>query len=166
MPEMNIRFATEQDWEDLVNIYNQAVDEKFRTANMEHITVETWQDWLKQHSMETYPIFVIEMDSILAGWCSLSPHRPGRAAYRAVAEISYYTHKDYRRRGIADLLVSHALKISPELGFKNLIAVLLDENKASIRLLEKHGFKKWGHLPDIADFETKQCGQYIYGKKI
>jgi phosphinothricin acetyltransferase len=67
---------------------------------------------------------------------------------------------------IADSLVSHAINCAPQLGFKNLIAILLDVNHLSIRLLEKHGFSKWGHLPEIANFKTAQCGQCIYGKKI
>lgn len=164
--KMNIRFASEQDWKDIVNIYNQAVEEHSSTADMEPITVESRLDWLKQHSEHTYPFFVSEVNNMITGWCSLSPYRPGRAALRTVAEISFYIHKDYRRKGVADLLISHALGISSERGFKNLVAILLDTNKASIKLLEKHGFKKWGHLPDIADFKTRRCGQYIYGKKI
>lgn len=163
---MNIRLATEQDWEDIINIYNQAVEEFSSTADMEPISVESRLDWLKQHSTPTYPLFVCEADHVIMGWCSLSPYRPGRAALRTVAEISYYIHKDHRRKGVADLLVSHALRVSSERGFENLIAILLDTNHASIQLLEKHGFKKWGHLPDIADFKTRRCGQYIYGKKI
>ena len=163
---MNIRLATEHDWDDIINIYNQAVDERSSTADIEHVSVESRSDWLRQHSANTYPIFVIEIDNKITGWCSLSPYRPGRGALQNVAEISFYIHRDYRRKGMADLLVSHALKISPDLGFNNLIAILLDTNKASVQLLEKHGFQKWGHLPDIADFKIKRCGQYIYGKKI
>jgi len=33
-------------------------------------------------------------------------------------------------------------------------------------LLEKFGFEKWGHLPDIAIIDDTICGQFIYGKKL
>jgi len=102
----------------------------------------------------------------MVGWCSLSPYRPGRKALRTVAEISYYVHRDHRRRGVADAMLTHALNISTWLGFKNLMAILLDRNRASIQLLEKHGFRRRGYLPDIADFNGTICGQFIYGRRI
>ncbi len=102
----------------------------------------------------------------IIGWCSLSPHRPGRKALRTVAEISYYIHKDHRRKGVADNLISHTIDSAKNSGFKNLISILLDLNKTSIYILEKFGFEKWGHLPNIAQIDGIICGQYIYGKKL
>jgi phosphinothricin acetyltransferase len=163
---MNIRLAAKSDWQAIITIYNHAVDEKYCTADTEHITVESRLEWLKQHSPDTYPIIVSEIEGIITGWCSLSPYRPGRQALKSVAEISYYIHKDYRRRGTADSLIDHALKIAPQLGLRNLIAILLDVNTVSIRLLEKYGFSRWGYLPNVAFFKDKQSGQYIYGKRI
>ena len=163
---MKIRTASKRDWTEIIKIYNHAVDEKYCTADIEHVTVESRLDWLEQHSSDEYPIIVSEIDGIITGWCSLSPYRPGRHALKSVAEISYYIHKDYRRRGIANKLIDHALKIAPQLGLINLIAILLDINDVSIRLLEKFGFSRWGYLPNVAFFSDKQCGQYIYGKRI
>jgi len=48
---------------------------------------------------------------------------------------------------------------------KTLFGILLDINVPSVRLLEKFGFKLWGHMPNIADFDGKECGHYIYGKR-
>jgi len=31
---------------------------------------------------------------------------------------------------------------------------------------KKNGFEKWSHLPGIAEFPDRICGQYLYGKKI
>ena len=163
---MNIRKANEKDYKDVITIYNQAVDEKFATADTEYVTVESRKNWFDLHSPESYPIFVSENGNEITGWCSLSPHRPGRTALRTVAEISYYVHKSHRRKGVASSLVEFTLKEAKILGFKNLISILLDLNNISIQLLEKFGFKKWGHLPDVASFDDKICGQYIYGKKL
>ena len=163
---MTIRSFTENDYSEIVNIYNHAVDEKFATADTEYVTIESKKDWFAQHSVYTYPIYIAEENNEIVGWCSLSPHRPGRKALRSVAEISYYIHKDYRRRGIANSLITHTIEKAKQLGFKNLITILLDLNKPSIYLLEKFGFEKWGHLPDIAVIEEKICGQFIYGKKL
>ncbi len=163
---MNIRTATESDWAEIINIYNHAVDEKFCTADTKHVTVESRLSWLKEHSENQYPIFVYEDENKILGWCSLSPYRTGRNALKTVAEISYYIHKDFRRKGIGSKLVLHTIEKAKQIGFKNLLAILLDKNNTSIYLLEKFGFKKWGHFPDIAHFENDICGQFIYGRKI
>lgn len=163
---MQIRIAEEKDYIDVINIYNHAVDEKFATADTEYVTIESKKEWFAQHSPKTYPIFIAEENNEIIGWCALSPHRPGRKALRTVAEISYYIHKDHRRRGAANFLITHTMHAANSLGFKNLISILLDLNKPSIHILEKFGFEKWGHLPEVAEIDGTLCGQFIYGRKI
>jgi len=163
---MMIRPAKSKDYSEIVKIYNHAVDEKFATADTEHVTIESKNEWFAQHSPEAYPIFVADENGEIIGWCSLSPHRPGRKALRTVAEISYYIHKDHRRKGIANSIINHTLESAKALGFKNLISILLDLNKPSIHILEKFGFTKWGHLPDVAEIDGVICGQYIFGRKL
>ena len=163
---MYIRIAEQKNFADMITIYNQAVDEKFATADTEHITIESRKDWFAQHSPKTYPIYVAEENDQIIGWCSLSPHRPGRKALKTVAEISYYIHKDHRRKGVANKLVSYTIDSAKNLHFKNLISILLDMNKTSIHILENFKFEKWGHLPDIAEIDGIVCGQFIYGKQL
>ena len=163
---MKIRNFTEADQKKIVEIYNHAVDEKFATADTKYVTVESRKEWFAQHSSDTYPIYIAEEANELIGWCSLSPHRPGRKALRTVAEISYYIHKNHRRKGVANSLIIHTIENAKQLGFKNLMTILLDLNKPSIYILEKFSFQKWGHLPNIAEINGTICGQYIYGKKL
>jgi phosphinothricin acetyltransferase len=163
---MIIRTAESKDYSEIIKIYNHAVDEKFATADTDHVTLESRKDWFAQHSADTYPIYIAEENGEVIGWCSLSPHRPGRKALRTVAEISYYINKDHRRKGVASSLINHTIESAKSLGFNNLISILLDLNKPSIYILEKFGFEKWGHLPGIADIEGVICGQFIYGKKL
>lgn len=163
---MIIRSFTPEDMESIVKIYNHAVDEKFATADVDHISIDSRKEWFAQHSPGTYPIYVAEENSELIGWCSLSPHRPGRKALITVAEISYYIHKDHRRKGVASSLIKYTIESAKSLGFKNLISILLDLNKPSIHILDKFGFERWGHLPAIAQLDGIICGQFIYGKKL
>ncbi len=163
---MNIRVATISDLKAIVDIYNQAVDEEFCTADLDHVTVSEREAWFKQHSPDKYPIFIAENQNIVCGWCSLSPHRPGRKALESIAEISFYIHKSFRRQGVGKQLIEYSLQQASKLGFKNLFALLIDINHASINILKKHGFTQWGHLPEIADFNGKICGQFIYGKRL
>lgn len=163
---MHIRSSSEKDFSDIIKIYNHAVDEKFATADTEYVSVESRKEWFEQHSTDTYPIYIAKENSQVIGWCSLSPHRPGRKALKTVAEISYYIHKDHRRKGVANSLINHTIESAKALGFKNLISILLDLNTTSIYILEKFGFEKWGHLPEVVEIDGVICGQYIYGRKL
>lgn len=163
---MHIRTAKYKDLPQIVAIYNQAVSEGNCTADTHSLTVAERQEWFDSHTPDKYPIFVMEQKDNILGWYSLSAHRKGRMALQNVAEISYYVDQNHRKRGIGRQLMQHALGQAPKLGLHNLFAILLDINQTSVTLLEKNGFSKWGHLPDIAEFPDKTCGQFIYGRKV
>jgi L-amino acid N-acyltransferase YncA len=165
---MKIRIARSNDLEQIVAIYNQAITDGNCTADITPLTVTERKEWFASHNPDRYPIYVMEeeKEKIITGWCSLSAHRRGRMALQHVAEISYYVDTNHRRKGIGKKLMQHALQKAPTLGLHNLFAILLDINQTSIAMLEKNGFSKWGHLPDIAEFPDKICGQFIYGRKV
>lgn len=163
---MILRTAQDSDLPGIVAIYNQAVREQFCTGDTQPVSVEGRRDWFDQHTAETYPIFVVEDSGVLLGWCSLSPYRPGRGALRTTAEISYYIDSVQRGKGLGNRLVQHALTEAPTLGFTHLLAILMDVNTASIRLLEKFSFQQWGFLPGVARFDSAVCGQLIYGREL
>lgn len=165
---MQIRNATVDDLEQIIAIYNQAVLQGNCTADTEPLEVTERQGWFNEHTPEKYPIFVItgETAEEIHGWYSFSAHRKGRIALANVAEISYYVESTQQGKGIGNKLMTHALSSAPECGLHNLFAMLLDTNQVSIALLEKFGFEQWGHLPEIAEFPDRICGQFIYGRKV
>ena len=87
-------------------------------------------------------------------------------ALRHTAEVSYYIHANYRRQGIASTLLRHALQLCPTLQIKSLLAILMEPNSASIQLLQKHGFSQWGRLPNVAEFDTLEVSQVVYGMRV
>jgi len=163
---MNIRIAKQDDLPEIVAIYNQAVLQRGATADLTPITVESRRDWFGDHSFESWPVWVMEDAGIILGWCSLSAYRPGRMALRHTAEISYYVHEKYRRKGIGTALIQNAIDQCISLQIKNLFTLLLDINTPSIQLLEKFGFSKWGHMPDVAEIDGNICGHLIYGRRV
>lgn len=165
---MQIRIATLKDLEQIIAIYNQAVVRGHCTADTEPLHTAQREEWFSEHTPEKYPLFVIvgENGEDIRGWCSLSAHRKGRMALANVAEISYYVDENHQHQGIGKQLIAHALQEAPKCGLHNLFAILLDINQVSISLLEKNDFTLWGHLPDIAEFPDRICGQFIYGRKV
>jgi phosphinothricin acetyltransferase len=164
--EIRIRVAKIDDLPPIVEIYNQAVPSHRSTANTTPVTVESRKKWFEEHEPGRRPIFVADLDGSVIGWCSLSVYRPGRAALRFTAEISYYVDTERQGEGIGQALIRHALDASPALGIRNIIAVLLDRNEPSRKLLEKLGFQQWGYLPRVLDFDGEECGEYYYGKRV
>jgi len=164
--KINFRTAELTDLSAIVEIYNQAVPTHRSTANTTPVTVEGRKAWFYEHEPDKRPIFVAEVDGQVVGWCSLSVYRPGRSALRFTSEISCYIDNNYQRQGVGRELVHHALEAAPSLGIKNIVAVLIDRNEASRKMVEKLGFQQWGYLPRVLDFDGQECGEFYYGIRV
>jgi phosphinothricin acetyltransferase len=164
MPEKSITigFAKISDLPRIDEIYNQAIALQ-ATAHLNPLSEKERLDWFTQHDPESYPVFVAETGGKVVGWLSISPYRPGRMALRLTAEISYYINKDHCRLGIGTQLMHHALTVAPSLNLRQVFAIVMEHNTASINLLKRFHFQQWGFLPKVADFDGKKCGQYYYG---
>ena len=160
-----IRAATLGDLAAIVAIYNEAVEQRFATADLEPVTVEQRLAWFHEHDPAGLPIYVAEQDSVVGGWCSLSAYRPGRAALRGTAEISYYVRSNCRGRGVGTALVHHAIGDAPRVGKRVLFGILLERNTASINLMKKCGFELWGRLPDVASIDGELVSHVYYGRR-
>jgi phosphinothricin acetyltransferase len=131
------------------------------------MSVESRREWFESHSSPRHPIFVDETAAgQIRGWCSVSPYRPGRDALANTAELSYYVHSIARRQGVATALLDRVIVHCRCNGFKNLFAILLDGNTASISLLVKFKFELWGRLPKVAEIEGKEIDHLYFGRRI
>ena len=162
----NIRIMIIKDLKAINKIYNQAVNLKFSTAHTESITMKQRLAWFEEHDPDCFPVYVWEENGAVAGWISFSPYREGRKALQTVAEVSYYVHSAYHRRGIGSRLMEYAIVKAPDLKFKTLIAILLEPNTPSIALLEKYGFRKWGDMPAVAEIDGGEYNHQYYGLRI
>ena len=163
---MNIRLAEYKDLEQMVEIYNQAIKTHRCTADMDTFSVEERILWFEEHQCLEYPLYVYELHNKVVGYLYFTGYRKGRRAMRYTCEISYYIHNDYQRQGIGTKIITFAIEKSKELNFKNLIAILLEWNTPSLRLLKKFGFEEWGCLPNVADFHEEVCSHLYYGLRI
>lgn len=161
-----IRLAQNSDLEGIVTIYNHAIEARFQTGFTEAINTEDRQKWFDEHSPLTHPLYVYEVNGMVAGWLSISPYRSGRAALRFTAEVSYFIHTDHRQQGIGNALLQHAIASCGELNIKTLLAIIIDRNEASIQLVKKYGFEQWAYLPGVAVFDGVECSHVYYGLRV
>lgn len=163
---MRIRLAGRTDLSAINEIYNQAVNERFCTAHLVPVTMGQREAWFQLHDSGRFPVYVSCLQEKILGWASLSPYRSDRQALEHVAEVSYYVDKTARGQGIGGQLMAHVIAMAPGLGISVLVAILLSRNPASIALLERFGFKKWGTMPGIARIGDEVADHLYYGLKL
>lgn len=163
---MKIRIANLNDLHAMTDIYNQAILTKRSTADLETFTFEERKPWFASHQNKDYPLYVIEKDEQVIGYVYLSGYRPGRRAMKDTVEVSYYIHLGHIRQGIGSKLLDFILDKARELNYKTVVAILLEVNIGSIKLLEKFKFEEWGRIKDVADLDDVVCSHLYLGLKI
>ena len=164
--ELHIRRAAAKDLGRLSDIYNQAVNAGYCTCDTQNFSEEERRGWFAVNENDRTPVFVGEAEGMVIGYAYLSLYRGGRPAVKDTAEISYYLDFDYLGKGIGKALFEHTVNAAKDLGYENLVAILLSCNEASIGLLKKFGFEEWGRMPDIAHTKGAVHSHLYYGKKI
>ncbi|MEH1800213.1 MAG: N-acetyltransferase family protein [Nostoc sp.] len=162
---MTIRHAAETDLPAIVAIYNAAVPSRMATADLDPVSVESRLAWFKGRSPSQRPLWVIEIDGIIAGWLSFQSFY-GRPAYSKTAEISIYIAPNFHRSGLGRQLLARAINESPSLGIKSLVCFIFAHNQPSLKLFETFGFERWGHLPNIAELDSVERDLVIMGLRI
>ncbi len=160
-----IRDAVDADLPTIIKIYNAAIATRMATAQLEPVSLETRRHWLKEHSPDRHPFWILEMDRQIAGWLTLKPFLP-RCAYRGTNEVSVYVDEKFRRRGVARMLLEEAIARAPSLQIRSLVGLIFAHNKPSLKLFEQLGFEKWGLLPRIARLDNSVRDLSIMGRHV
>lgn len=163
---MIIRTAKLSDLPAIVRIYNQAIETKKSTGDLTKVDVNSRKKWLKEHDPDNYPVFVCEIGNDVCGWISLSPYRAGREALRYTSEVSYYVDFNSHGKGVGSKLLNYVIRESPKYHIKTIVAIVLERNVASINMLKKFNFEQWGYLPNVADFDSVECGHLYFGLRV
>ncbi len=109
--------------------------------------VPHWNEWNSKHLKHSR--FVYENNDMILGWIALSPVSD-RKVYEGVAEVSIYVDINFVCKGIGSALMERAI-ISSELnGIWTLFSSVFPENKVTLRLHEKFGFRIIGTREKIA----------------
>jgi len=162
---MKIRDAIQSDLPAIVDIYNAAIATRVSTAQLEQVTVENRRDWLKDHSPDKHPFWVMECDGEVAGWLTIKPFIP-RSAYRGMVELSVYVDQKFRRRGIARTLLEKAIAEGPARQITAMVGLIFAHNEPSLRLFSQLGFARWGFLPGVALLDGIERDLAIMGRHV
>lgn len=111
-----------------------------------------WEKWDKTHLKDCR--FVAKLQNNIVGWIALSP-ASDRCAYNGVAEVSLYIKESHRGQGIGKALLLAAIEESERIGLWTLQSDIFPENKASIALHKKCGFREFGIREKIGYMNEK-----------
>lgn len=148
------RLATPNDLPRILEIYNQVIERRTVTADLEPTTIESRQDWFNFHlNSKKYPLWVYELNNQVVAWCSYSSFY-SRSAYDGSSEISFYLDKAFHGKGIGKQCVNFLIEQMSNHELHTLLAFVFGGNAQSLGLLNRMGFSTWGTLPKVADMQN------------
>lgn len=144
---MTIRRCEKKDLEEILDIYNDAVRNTTISFDIKERAMEAQVRWFEEHG-EHYPIYILEENSEVLAWLSLS-RWSGRCAYKNTVELSVYVKKGHRGKGIGKKICDYSLEEAKKLEIHTIISLITEENEISINLHKKYGFETVGVLKEV-----------------
>lgn len=127
------------DWPQVAAIYHEGIATGHATFAPQ--PPATWEEWC-QNKIGACNLVARDNHEIL-GWAALSPISQ-RAVYVGVAEVSIYVGAHARGQRVGSLLLQELIRASETNGIWTLQAGIFPENRASLSLHLKHGFREVG----------------------
>jgi L-amino acid N-acyltransferase YncA len=149
MPGVTMRPMTAADWSEVRRIYGEGIasgNATFETEVPSRRTLES--KWLPDHR------WIALVDDHIAGWAAATQVST-RECYAGVAETSIYVADAYQGRGVGKTLLHHQVSAADTDGLWTLQAAIFPENRASIALHHKAGFRTVGVRERIAQHHGK-----------
>jgi L-amino acid N-acyltransferase YncA len=144
--EFRLRRAGARDAAQIAAIWNHEVEHALSTTDTEPRSPAAQVRWLAAHD-DDCPVIVAVTggadDAEVLGYGALSLYRP-KPAFRRSVEDSVYVTRGARGRGVGTRLLARLLAIAAERSHHTVLARIVADNVASIRLHEAHGFQAIG----------------------
>lgn len=163
--QIEFKYATIKDLPNIVATYNSTVASRLVTADLQPVSVESKTEWFNAHLENKRPLWIVTIDQRYSGWMSFNSFY-GRPAYDGTVELSIYLEESARGKGLGKACLQKAIDSAPTLKIHSLLGFIFGHNEPSLNLFNQFGFKKWGHLPTVANMDGIMRDLIILGKKI
>ena len=138
---MLVRKYTQQDLPDMINIWNEVVEEGIAFPQEEPLDMNSGAEFFASQSYTG----VVEEDGRIYGLYILHPNNVGRCGH--ICNASYAVTSEARGRHIGEKLVLDCLKKGKELGFRVLqFNAVVESNVHARHLYERLGFTQLGTI--------------------
>ena len=143
-PSVELRPLTEDDWPAVAGIYWDGMRDGLATFETE---VPSWEAWDRAH-LARHRLVAEQFDEVV-GWAALS-RVSTRRCYRGVAETTVYVAREAQGHGVGRALLEALIGGAEEAGIWTIQASIFPENRASLVLHERCGFRVVGTRERIA----------------
>lgn len=141
---MIIRVLDPSDWTDVEAVYRAGIASGHATFEAEP---PTWESFDLGKLLDLR--FVAVEHGAVVGWAAAGATST-RAVYRGVVEHSVYVDPDVRHRGVGGALLDHLCAAADAAGYWTIQSSIFPENEPSLRLHDRHGFRRVGTRERIA----------------
>lgn len=135
---------SEEIYSEVAQIYAEGIQTGMATFETK---VHSWDYWNENH-LAFGRIALISEGKIL-GWGALAPVSK-RAAYAGVAEVSVYIATHAQGKGFGKKILEKLIEISEQNEIWTLQSGIMSQNKASIEMHLKCGFREIGYREKVA----------------
>lgn len=143
----NLRPLAPDDWDEVAKIYLEGIETRQATFETK---VPDWDQWDASHHQ--FARLVLTDNTEIKGWAALS-RVSARDVYAGVAEVSVYVRSASRGEGFGKVLLEALIVEAERKGIWTLQASIFRENKASLHLHSKCGFRTVGYRERIAKLD-------------
>ena len=126
------------DWSEVRAIYLEGIATGQATFETQP---PSWEAWDVGHLPQ--PRLVARQGGHVIGWAALS-RVSSRPVYAGVAEVSIYVSENSRGQGVGTALLAALIAASEQAGIWTLQAGIFPENRASLALHTRFGFREVG----------------------
>ena len=137
----------EEDWPAVERIFAEGIATGDATFETEP---PTWEDFDSER-LRDHRLVAVE-DGEVVGWAALSPTST-RECYAGVVEHSVYVTSHARGRGVGRALMEALIAGTERAGLWTIQSSMFPENRASVALHERVGFRVVGRRERIAKLE-------------
>lgn len=137
-----IRQATAADVERIRAIFNEGIEDRIATLDLEPKSAAEMAAWWSAHDGR-YEVVVAEREHEIVGWAALNPYSH-RCAYDAVADLSVYVARAVRGTGVGGALLRDIERRAREHLFHKIVLFTLPFNSLGQALYGKRGYREVG----------------------
>jgi len=151
---LRVRSATAGDLDAIGRIYNEGIEDRIATLDVDPKTADDMTAWWSVHQ-ERYAVLVAENPGgDVIGWASLNPYS-NRCAYNGVVDLSVYVARDARGTGVGSLLLRALEKTAKAHDFHKIVLFTFTFNASGQGLYRKLGYREVGTFHEMGKLDGK-----------
>jgi L-amino acid N-acyltransferase YncA len=138
-----------EDREQIIDIFNYYIENSFAAYPENKLPYQAFDMFLQVSN--GFPTGTIkDKNGKVIGFGMLRAHNPMRT-FSHTAEVTYFIHPDYTRKGLGKMLLGYLEKLALEKGITNILANISSLNPNSIKFHQKNGFMECGRFRMIGN---------------